>query len=110
MIGKTAVKILLGQKNIKSIFDSRIVNHFSAFALISLIVGWLPLLEKLKEESNVHVIKDFFKVELINIIIMGMATVITLSFIIHIISIRKRDFNRIRKEFYVKIKKQNKKI
>lgn len=73
------------------------------FTLISLTVGWFPLLEELnKSEVNP---KDFVKTEAVNIILMGLATVIALSFIIYIISIRNHDFNRIRKEFYIKIKK-----
>lgn len=91
------------KKHFKSIFDSRIVNHFSVFTLISLIVGWSPFLEELKK-SKVNP-KDFIKNEMVNVIIMGLATVIGLSFIIYIICIRNRDFNRIRKEFYIKIKK-----
>lgn len=92
----------------RSIFDSGIFNHFTAFSLISLVFGWFPLLENKVSKLCGN---DSVSVETVNIIIMGLATLITLIFIVYIINIRKRDFNCIRREFYSEIKDllQNKK-
>lgn len=92
----------------RSIFDSGIINHFTAFSIISLVVGWFPLLEKITTSKLCA--NNSVEVDIANIIIMGLATLITLSFIIYIISIKKRDFNCIRGEFYSQIKKLLKKV
>ncbi len=95
------------KNHFKSIFDLRLINHFSIFALISLIVGWFPLLEGVMETTLC--LEEFAKTEMVNIVTMLVASVISLVFIICIICTSKQDFNRIRKEFYIKMKKSMRK-
>lgn len=107
MTDKKGKEKLLGQKKYKrhfrSIFDSGVINHFTVFSLISLIIGWYPILEKFQQSKDS--LEEFWTNETSSVQIMSFASIITLAFLAYIIVIKGRDFNRIRKEFYINIKK-----
>lgn len=91
------------KRHFRSIFDSGVINHFTVFSLISLIVGWYPILEKFQQSKDC--LERFWENETLGVLIMSLSSVISLAFFATLIVIQRRDFNRIRKEFYINIKK-----
>lgn len=63
----------------RSIYDSGFFNHFTIFSIISLLVGWFPFIEG--TIASKLCANDSVQVDIVNIIIMGLASLITLIFI-----------------------------
>lgn len=80
----------------RSIFDSGIINHFSSFAVISALAGWISFFYEPCDSTSCMFV--------LNLIVMIVATLITVGFIFYNISLYKSDFNQVRESFYKEIK------